>query len=123
MKKKVYEGFLSQDDFEFLSISKSENSTTHPLAALISNDWKNGDQVFLRYYITNKKITPDEVQEKHLSKILGNLTVDYELEAYSEWTVLDWKEKLSVGSHNLIDELKSYEGKYLVLIIEEPSHE
>lgn len=119
-KKKIYTGFISEDEYGFLCISEEKNPyNKYSIASEVSEDWKEGDKVRVRYYTTEEKTTSSEVRARSIKKMLGEMNVKYELDAYSEWTVLSWEENLTIGGHDLIKELAEYEGKYLVLIIEE----
>jgi hypothetical protein len=112
--RKVYQGIISEDSYGFLTVDDMS------LACDVECDWEKfiGKEVFVRYYITKDKMTEEKAAEKLIQKMSGVLEAEYELDAYSEWTIMEWKENLSVGGHDLISELQSHEGKYLVLIIE-----
>lgn len=75
--------------------------------------------VTVRYYISNKEATEEELQEDFLVNTLyGNLESEYGA-FYSEVTGYLWTDdKLNVGGHDLRRELESYAGKYLYLIVE-----
>lgn len=112
--KKVYEGYIGKNEYGFLTVDDEVLScnVVDDLKDIIDKD------VFIRYYITNKPHTEEKAKEKLIEKISGKLDAEYELDAYSEWTVLEWKQELWIGDHDLMSELEKYEGKYLVLIIE-----
>jgi len=112
--KKIYQGLLQIADFETLSLDYTN------LAELIKNDFEKGNSVFVSYYITDKKVSEAEAKKSLILKTIGgNLDeLHYELYAYSEYTIEDIKEGFIVGGHDLINELKNYEGKFLTLIIE-----
>lgn len=120
--RKVYQGFIDDDDYGFLTVRETDK-LDYELAALVQEDFDKyiGKPVFVRYFITDKENTENKAKEKLLHKLSGDLSVKYELEAYSEFTVLEWEQELIVGGHDLIKELESFMGKYLVLIIEEPT--
>jgi hypothetical protein len=44
--------------------------------------------------------------------------LDFVLDAYSEYTIMDYSEELKIGGHDLFNELQNSEGKFLLLIIE-----
>jgi hypothetical protein len=90
------------------------------IADLISKDWSTGDAVFIRYYITSKPITLEEANTALIHREFGyaDIEVDYELDAYSEWTLNEWREDLKIGGHNLIVELKTYLGSFAIIVVE-----
>lgn len=118
----VYQGFITEESYGFFALSETENGNSYPLAASIQEDLEKliGKPVSVRYFITKGIASEADATKELIKKISGVLEAEYELDAYSEWTILEWKENLSVGGHDLIEELSEYEGKYLVLIIETP---
>jgi hypothetical protein len=90
------------------------------LVEAVECDFKKGDKVFVRYYLSDKEITLDQANRALIIKTCGGDIDELEfiLDAYSEYTIMDYKEELKVGGHDLFEELEDYEGKYLILIIE-----
>lgn len=82
-------------------------------------DYFRYDLVTVRYYISNKEATEDELKEDFLINTLyGKLESDYGA-SYSEYTGYLWtNDELEVGGHDLLEELKGYDGKYLYMIVE-----
>jgi len=112
---KTYSGILEVDGYGCLKCGDFY------LIERLSGDFKQGDPVFIRYFITDKAVTEDEATKALLEKTLGVATIDslnFELDAYSEWTILEYDEKAVIGGHDLFSELQSAEGKYLLLIVE-----
>ena len=68
----------------------------------------------------NKQITEEEAKEKFLLSTFGREveSINFVLEAYSEWTIMDYVEEFKIGGHDLYKELSNYDGSYLLLIIE-----
>jgi hypothetical protein len=120
MKTKTYKGWLGQCEYGFLSISEDKNESYGPsLADLIADDWEKGEKVSLRYYIAGAPMTEEQANEALIHKIYsGDLDAEYLLDAYSEYTVLEWEEGLKIGGHNLIEELETHDGKYAVIVVE-----
>lgn len=73
----------------------------------------------VRIYYSDNKITLDEVQEKHIRQLFGDLDVFGENYGYSEWTIMGFNlESLTVGGHNLIKELENNMDRYANIVIE-----
>lgn len=120
---KTFTGYLNSDEYGFLCL-EAENWSQHcgnSLAALVADEFKPGSKAFVRYFITSAPATAESASEALIHKTFGFdvLEAEYVLEAYSEVTIEAWEENLKIGGHDLISELSSYEGKYLILIIEE----
>ncbi len=81
------------------------------------NDHLVGKCVTVRYYVCDKEMSVDEALEAFLGKLYGAVDTEYGA-VYSETTGYLWfDDKFSVGGHNLRDELVSYVGKYLILLV------
>jgi hypothetical protein len=120
---KTFTGYLLTDDYNFLCLEE-RNEYVHQgesLAGLVQESFKPGTKAFVRYFITSAPATPESAAEALIHKSFGFdvLEAEYVLEAYSEVTIEAWEEHLKIGGHDLISELSSYEGKYLILVIEE----
>lgn len=77
-----------------------------------------GKDVQLNYYISDKLCSKGEMLEGWLKKLHGNIDAAYEANGYhySSWTWgTDYDTVLKIGGHNLLNELYSYEGKYIIL--------
>ena len=118
---KTYTGLLSlhswgeADDILFLS------ELTDPVAEEL--EWMNGKNVTVRYWITDSKVTRDEAAEDFIRNLIG--VAETRLGSrYSEMTGYLWTdEDLKVGGHDLLDELKSNVGKWLILEVEDNTEE
>lgn len=117
MDKEVSQGWIEYDSYGSLVLkANKDNYSGEPVAELFEPF--NGKTVSTHYYITDKPVTEDEALEASIVKDLGGETkAEFILDAYSSWTVLDHKQEATVGGHNLIDELDTYEGKYCTLVI------
>ena len=118
MKTKCYEGLLTihscgeNDDALFLS------SVKDPLAEEL--EWIRDKRVTVRYWITDKQVTKVEAQKEFLRQIMGVADARY-FDNYSEITGYLWTdEDLNVGGHDLMFELRSNIGKWLILEIDTP---
>lgn len=113
----TYSGLLSlhsygeADDILFLS------SFTDPFAEVMQTQIAR-KLVTARYWITDKQVTRDEAAEAFLRHVTGQAECDFGSH-YSEYTGYLWTdEECRIGGHDLIRELKSHVGKWLILEIE-----
>ncbi len=112
--RKTYSGRLNIDDYGCLQCGE-----TH-LIDDMNDDFKQGDKVFVRYFLADKEITEEEATEALILKTIGGNVdeLNFVLDAYSEYTIMEYDEKAVIGGHDLLAELQGAEGKYLLLIIE-----
>lgn len=77
---------------------------------------KYGKLVTVRYYTSDKKIASlEKAQEEFLKRVMGFTCANYHMH-YSEVTGYLWTdENLNVGGHNLLAELSTQVGKYLLM--------
>lgn len=104
------------DDILFLS------SEPDPLAEVLDSSIAH-KHVTVHYWITDQECTRDEAQDQFLRKLCGVANIDF-VSHYSEMTGYLWTdESVQIGGHNLISELSSHIGKWLILEIEIHSEE
>ena len=114
---KIYQGLLSAQPYgdaeDILFLSGIEDPLCERLHEEIS-----GKNVTARYWVTEKEATKDQASASFLTEIMG--VVDSEFGArYSEITGYLWTdEELRIGGHDLIVELSSYIGKWVILEID-----
>ena len=114
MKSFVYSGKLYRDDYDCLAIDDGNY-----LIELISSDFKKGDKILVRYYVTDKPVSINDVNIKLFNSISGIIDdLDFTLDAYSEWTIMDYNESFVIGGHDMFDELLGYEDKYIIMVID-----
>jgi hypothetical protein len=113
VKTKIYKGILEIDGYGLLKCGNSY------LIEDVELDFKMGDNVFVSYYVTDKEVTEDEARKALIIKTIGgNIEeLQFDLVAYSEWTIISLEEELKIGGHSLCDELRGYEGKFITLIV------
>lgn len=88
-----------------------------PLADVLQHDIC-GKQVTVCYWITDQACTKDEAQEQFLKRLYGAAECEFYAH-YSDITGHLWTdEELTIGGHDLIDELNSYVDKFVILDIE-----
>ena len=115
MDERTYAGKVLQreygeaDDVIYLS------TMDEPLAE--SLDWMHKKQVTVRYWVTDDEQSKDDVQREFMLSVLGVADVDFGA-VYSECTGHLWTdEELNVGGHDLLGEIRTYVGKWLILEI------
>ena len=113
----IYKGFLklgsNGEDDEILFLDNSCTPFVEDIFYDIANKFAT-----VRYFISDKKVLLEEAQKLFIEKLYGKISVEYEIH-YSETTGYLWTtEELEVGGHDLLEELKSYIGKYLILIVD-----
>ena len=113
----IYKGFLTIDEYGCLECGDSY------LISDVGSDFEKGDKVFVRYFLSDKEITEEQAKEALILKTLGGdiEELDFILDAYSEYTIMDYSEELKIGGHDLFNELQDSEGKFLLLIIDAAS--
>ena len=81
--------------------------------------WISGKKVTVYYYITDKKCTLEEAQEQFLKMMYaGKAKCEFHAR-YSDITGYLWTdENLVIGGHDLLEEIRSHLGSYLILEIE-----
>lgn len=112
----TYEGLLSihnvGDSSNVLFLSSMKDPLTDELS------WISGTQVTIRYWVSDKQVTKDEANDTFMQICMGGSRVRFSAH-YSELTGYLWTdEDLIVGGHDLLDELKSYEGKWLIMEVD-----
>ena len=113
MKPKIYKGLLSlrtwgdAEDILYLSTLKD------PLVEELK--WMARKRVSVRYWITDKPCSINEASVAAMMTAMGDADVNLQ-SFYSEITGYLWTdEDLVVGGHDLLEELKSSAGKWLIL--------
>jgi hypothetical protein len=125
MMKKIYKGFLeykeNSEGEQLISFThvKDEWFEDNYLSSWIEGDIDNhGSYLTVRYYITNKELSEDELNDEWIKTLEGFGDVCYDMR-YSDCTGYLWTDnKLNVGGHDLMEELESYIGRFLWLEIE-----
>ncbi len=131
---KVYQGKICEfqnEDYNFdtdkyLYLENDNRKHLHswlpypPLLEHITEDINEyGNYLSVKYWISEKELSLEEVKEEWIKKLLGISSAEFHQVYGSEWTGWMWTDqKLQVGGHNLLEELESFVGKYLYLEIE-----
>ena len=117
METKVYKGIITEGDYRenWEALFIGENS--QPIAEIFEEDFE-AKQVTVRYWTSDKEATKEEIQVRVLRKLFGDVEANYK-DSYSELTGYLWTdEELNVGGHNLLEEIRSYLGKFIYLEVD-----
>ena len=117
IETKTYQGQLSLKAYDETDEALFISSSDEPLAALLEEDI-SGKMVSVRYWITDKEVGRDAAQEEFLMSLMG--AADCEFGAhYSEVTGYLWTDQeIKIGGHDLLHELESYVGEWLILEVD-----
>lgn len=120
--EKTYEGFIEFDSYGCMTLDTNklqpfEDSGANELVEEIENDFKPGTKVFVNYFIGNEKMTLDQAQESLIRKLSGDIDVKFNLDAYSEYTIVELDQDLRIGGHDLYKELEENQHKYAIISI------
>jgi hypothetical protein len=111
----VYTGFLQE--FEYgegygLFIGDSPEPVASYLQSEIAGKFVN-----VQYWISTKELSKTELKAELVKKVYGEADVEY-VQQYSDFTGYLWTdENIKIGGHDLLKELKGFEGSYIHLEI------
>jgi len=112
-KQLTYKGIINDHDGYILGIGKVGLSREFYEEEELENH-----TVTVRYWISEKEQTKDQMIEGVLKTLYGVADVKYS-HAYSEYTGYLWtNEEFNIGGHDLIAELYDNLGKYIILEID-----
>ncbi len=117
METKVYKGIVTESDYgeNWDALFIGENS--QPIAEIFEEDFE-AKQVTVRYWTSDEEKTKEEIQESVLRQQFGDVEANYN-DAYSEITGYLWSdEDLNIGGHDLLEEIRSYLGKFIYLEVD-----
>jgi len=113
MKTVEYAGMISVHVYGEYDEALFISSVREPLAGELENI--KGKRVTARYWITDRPTDKDSAITEFLKTLDGDADVVFN-SRYSEYTGYLWTDEwLNIGGHDLIDELKSNVGKWLIL--------
>jgi hypothetical protein len=76
------------------------------------------ENVQFKIYSDNEKGTLEEIKEKNVRKMIGDLDIEVQWTGYSEYTILGYDvENFTIGNHDLEKIFKEYIGKYVIILI------
>lgn len=118
METRTYTGLITEhscgdpEDILFLS------SVKRPLADELS--WRMLRKIVtVRYWVSDQEITKEAAQDTVARELMGMASGKGFQVHYSELSGYLWTdENIVVGGHSLIDQLRSFVGKWLILEIE-----
>lgn len=90
-----------------------------PFAERFSDDLEaHGRYVSVRYHLSDQPRPLEDLDEQLIRRMAGAADADY-TDHYSDITGYLWTDQeLNVGGHDLLDELRSGEGRYLTMVVE-----
>ena len=117
LKQLIYKGIINDDiddhDGYILGIGKTGLSRE-----LYEEEDLENHTVTVRYWISEKEQTKEQMIEGVLKTLYGMADVEYS-HSYSEYTGYLWtNEEFTIGGHDLIEELYDHLGKYAILEID-----
>ena len=111
----IREGSFGDSD-DIVWVDDDDHRNRIPLTEALDCIWNR--KVTVHYYITNKACTKEEAVEQFLYTLIGLADVEFTAR-YSDITGYLWTdENLMIGGHDLLEELRSEVGNYLLLEIE-----
>ncbi|WP_144106796.1 hypothetical protein [Paraburkholderia sp. BCC1886] len=114
---KTYAGKLIERDHEEASDLLFIESLDEPLAEVLERDIA-GKFVSVRYWITDKEVAREEAEIAFVHKLMGFANCDFGAH-YSEATGYLWTdEDVMIGGHDLLNELRTYKGEWVILEID-----
>ncbi len=117
MKTKTYSGLIALHSYGEAGDILFISSEKEPLAEELYYDISKR-KVTVRYWITDREATKDEAQESFIKQLSGIGETVFGSH-YSEITGYLWTdEEIKIGGHDLLEELKSFVGKWLTLEID-----
>jgi len=115
MKTQTYTGILANHSYGEYTPVLYISSVESPLAEHLR--WIRNKQVTVSYYITDIPCTKEEAKEDFIKKLSGSVSTKFNTR-YSDITGYLWTdEECKIGGHDLIEELGSYIGKFVILEI------
>ncbi|MNP20812.1 hypothetical protein D3C76_1134040 [compost metagenome] len=104
------------EEHDFLLVDDESPQRGQPLAERLEEIQSR--TVTARYWVCEEKCTKEQAQDSFLRHVMGFCDVDHTAR-YSEYTGYLWTDEyLNVGGHDIIAELRSYIGEWLILEIE-----
>jgi hypothetical protein len=111
-----YEGEIIERDYSSTDDALSLSTLNKPLAEEL--EYITGRNVTVRYWLSKRQVSFTELKTEAVKVIMGGFKSEF-YERYSEYTGYLWTtQELMVGGHDLLGELETYVGYWLVLEIE-----
>ncbi len=105
-------------DILFVETQPAPDYGDDPFAEILEDDLNLlGRFVRVRYHISEEQRTLEELEENAVKVMAGAANARYQ-DHHSDVTGYLWTdEELNVGGHDLLQELRSYEGEYLCMVV------
>lgn len=113
---KIYKGKLEQGDHgDSMDVLFIEGASD-PLLEMLQDDIERyGSYLTVRYFVMDRDIPVSEIEECYFMQLIGAGRSEFQ-PCYSEVTgYLYTNEELIVGGHDLLKELESSVGKYILI--------
>jgi len=111
-----YKGLIALHDYGEAMNVLFLSDLDDPLAIVLEEEIAD-KVVSVSYWITDQKCTHEEAQREFLKRLSGVAECEFQSQ-YSEITGYLWTdEEINIGGHDLLQELKSHIGKWLLLDI------
>lgn len=111
MKTIILRGFLKEEAFgegDALYLSDDEKPLVERLEEI------ENKQVSIRWFASKEEKTFEQAEEDLIRTVMGEAEEVLLSNAYSDYTGYLWtNEDLTVGGHDLINELRSFEGQFI----------
>lgn len=112
---KAYENYEGE---ECLWLDVSKDGEEHDKTLTEKLDFLCDKRATVRYYTCDKEFEEDRADEYFIRSYYGDVYCDYSMH-YSEYTGYLWTdEELRIGGHDLLQELYSHVGEYILIIAE-----
>lgn len=117
MRRLSLSGFLSYRDYGESTDVTWLSTLDEPLAEVLEEEI-GGEQVSVRYWVTDQETTKEQADQSVVAQMLGVAECKFNAH-YSETTGYLWTDEFAnVGGHNLLRELCTHLGKFLILEID-----
>jgi len=121
-EKKIDEDYYPKVESIGEIVAEHFSKLSKPVTVSFS-DWTRGrfvayQDVFCRYFVSEDKTTWNESQEEQIKSLAGAVDTEHRQGGYNEYTITESWTELFVGGHDLRNELKSFEGKYVIIRID-----
>lgn len=119
----ILKGYIEIDEYGCLLLNDSVSTEPYMFRGYflerLQEKFAPRDKVAINYFITSKPTTLEQAKKAHITRVVGGPVDElaFALDAWSEYTILEYEESLVIGGHDLFSELSSWPGKYLIFSI------
>lgn len=117
METKIYRGVVYEEDYGKKYDALFIGQYDEPIAEIFVEELQS-KQVTVRYWTSDNEKDDGELKLGALKNILGAVDADYS-DRYSDYSGYLWTdEELNVGGHDLLEEIRSFKGKYMLIEVD-----